>query len=96
MARRMAQALAQDRGCVLVHGLTQGQIVALQHHGGFSLQRLSAGAGQCNALVVSPEALAGLSRHIALNEWGFERAVPRLNDRKETLLIYRRVTAVAD
>jgi hypothetical protein len=92
MARRMAQALEQDRACVLVHGLTQGQIVALQHHGGLSLQRLSAGAGQCNALVVSPEALAGLSRFVPLAEWAFEQAVPRLNDRKETLLIYRRVS----
>ncbi len=95
MARRVAQALEQDRGCVLVHGLTQGQIVALQHHGGLSLRRLSEDADSCNALVVSPEALAGLSRHIALNAWGFERAVPRLNDRKETLLIYRRVSAPA-
>lgn len=93
MARRMAQALEQDRGCVLVHGLTQGQIVALQHHGGLSLRRLSVGADNCHALVVSPEALAGLSHHIVLDDWGFERAVPRLNDRKETLLIYRRTPA---
>lgn len=93
MAQRMAQALAQDRGCVFVHGLTQGQIVALQHHGGLTLQRLRAGTADCNALVVSPEALAGLSRHVRLADWAFERAVPRLNDRRETLLIYRRATA---
>ena len=41
---------------------------------------------------MSPEALAGLSRFVPLADWGFERAVPRLNDRKETLLIYRRVS----
>lgn len=95
MASRMALALAQDRDCVLVHGLTQGQIVALQHHGGLTLQRLTTTANGCQALVVSPEALGGLSRHVRLAEWGFEQAVPRLNDRKETLLIYRRTPTVS-
>jgi hypothetical protein len=46
-------------------------------------------------LVVSPESLAGLSRHVTLSDWTFERTVPRLNDRKETLLIYRRAGGVA-
>lgn len=91
MADRMAQALAPDRDCVLVHGLTQGQIVALQYHGQLSLRRLTSTSDGCNALVVSPEALAGLSKYVSLDDWGFELAVPRLNDRRETLLIYRRV-----
>ncbi len=95
MARRMAQSLAADRECVLVHGLTQGQIVALQHHGGLTLYRLAANPqSSCQALVVSPESLAGLSRHVTLSDWTFERTVPRLNDRKETLLIYRRAAPV--
>ena len=31
-------------------------------------------------------------RHRPLDDWDFDQAVPRLNDRKETLLIYRRAT----
>lgn len=96
MAHRMAQALKEDKGCVLVHGLTQGQIVALQHHGGLALQRLSTSANGCNALVVSPQALTGLSQHVSLADWDFDQAVPRLNDRKETLLIYRRNDASSE
>lgn len=95
MARRMAQALDNGRGCVLVHGLTQAQIVALQHHGGFTLQRVGPTAPACHALVVSPQALPGLSWHVPLDDWDFDQAVPRLNDRKETLLIYRRATVPA-
>ena len=93
MASRMSLALAPDRDCVLVHGLTQGQIVALQHHGKLKLERLGMATHRCNALVVSPTALAGLSQHVPLQDWAFERTVPRLNDRRETLLIYRRVEA---
>ena len=39
---------------------------------------------------MSPQALTGLSQHVTLSDWDFDQAVPRLNDRKETLLIYRR------
>ena len=94
MADRMAQALAQDSSCVLVHGLTQAQIVALQYHGQLTLHRVSASAERCNALVVSPAAMGGLSEHVALDDWSFDRTVPRLNDRRETLLIYKRAVPV--
>lgn len=94
MADRMSKALTQDRDCVLVHGLTQGQIVALQYHGGLQLRRLDASPAECKALVVSPQALTGLSRHTPLADWTFEQTVPRLNDRRETLLIYRRAPAL--
>jgi len=90
MARRMAQLLKDDTACVLVHGLSQAQIVALQHQGGLSLRRLDTAGEACAVLVVSPNALRGLSQHLDLAHWGFEATVPRLNDRRETLLIYRR------
>jgi hypothetical protein len=89
MARRIELALPGE-DCVLVHRLTQAQIVALQYHGHLRLKRLSADPQACGVLIVSPEALAGLSKHIDLGEWNFEATVPRLNDRRETLLIYRR------
>ena len=44
----------------------------------------------CGALLVTPEAMRRLSELGAVDQWSFQATVPRLTDRRETLLLYRR------
>lgn len=88
---RQIAALASDTPCVLVQGLTQAQITGLQVHGGLTLTRDPADPRGCSAMLVTPDRLQNLSEHVRLSDWEFEVAVPRLTDRRETLLLYRRL-----
>jgi len=80
--------------CVLVDGLSQAQIAALQYQGGLqlvrSLENVSLTA-RCRSMVVSPESQPTLDQRVQLTHWAFRASVSRLSDRKERLLVYRRV-----
>ncbi|MEY5098785.1 MAG: hypothetical protein RJA36_1504 [Pseudomonadota bacterium] len=90
ISRRIA-ALAAPGSCVLVHGLSQGQIAALQYHAGLSLQRARPGQGSaCRLLVVEPHAEASLEQAVALAQWRPLRKVPRLRENRDGLLVYER------
>jgi len=93
LTRRIA-SLVPPESCVLVDGLSQAQIAALRHHGSLTLVRtggLDGGAG-CRALVVSPDTQPTLDERVTLTQWAFRATVSRLSDRKESLLLYQRVS----
>ena len=74
--------------------LSAAQIAALQYHGGLQLVRSEADAAQkaaCQALVTTPKGQATLSERVDLPQWAFKASVWRLDDRRERLLVYRRV-----
>lgn len=93
LSRRVA-ALVPTEHCVLVDDLSAAQIAALQYHGGLQLVRSEADAEQkavCQALVTTPRGQATLAERVDLPQWAFKASVWRLDDRRERLLVYRRV-----
>jgi hypothetical protein len=89
---RSIAAMVPARTCVLVDGLSQAQIAALQYHGDLQLQRTSAGrAPACRTLLVSPATQPSLDQRVELTHWAFKATVFRLTDNKERLLVYQRV-----
>jgi hypothetical protein len=91
ISRRIA-TLVPPQSCVLVDGLTQAQIAALEHHGGLKLVRTTAASGErCEGLVVSPDSQGTLDQRVDLTQWAFKATVRRLTDNKESLLLYQRV-----
>lgn len=93
LSRRVAALVPTDH-CVLVDDLSAAQIAALQYHGGLQLVRSEADAAQkaaCQALVTTPKGQATLADRVDLPQWAFKASVWRLDDRRERLLVYRRV-----
>ncbi|MBA4263203.1 MAG: hypothetical protein C0443_14605 [Comamonadaceae bacterium] len=92
VSRRIA-SLVPQHSCVLVDGLNQAQIAALQYHGRLTLVRTgSAGTDPaCRSMVVNPDSQATLDQRVTLTQWAFKASVSRLTDRKERLLVYQRV-----
>jgi 4-amino-4-deoxy-L-arabinose transferase-like glycosyltransferase len=91
VSRRIA-SMVPPASCVLVDGLSQAQIAALQYHGDLSLRRTSSGAASdCRVLVVTPSSQPTLDRRVELPQWAFKATVSRLTDNKERLLVYQRV-----
>ncbi len=92
LTRRIA-SLVPPESCVLVDGLSQAQIAALRHHGALTLVRTGGLDGaNCRALVVSPDTQPTLDERVTLTKWAFRATVSRLSDRKESLLLYQRVS----
>lgn len=92
MAKRIS-GLVPPNSCVLVHGLDQGQITALQHHGRLDLRR-SDRQGACQRLVVSPKARTTLPKVVEMEQWQLVSSVPRLRENRDHLLVYRRISSV--
>ena len=85
--------LVSPRSCVLVDGLSQAQIAALQYHGRLQLVRIGASDhDRCRSLVVDPEDQPTLDQRVDLTQWAFKATVRRLTDNKESLLVYQRVS----
>src|SRR5690606_13926949 len=94
ISRRIASLVpAQD--CVLVDGLSEAQIAALRHHGGLQLVRTdpaaTASRAHCASLLATPQSQASLHQRVDLTQWAFKATVRRLNDNKESLVLYQRV-----
>ena len=92
ISRRIA-SLVPPLDCVLVDGLSQAQIAALRHHGGLRLVRTGTTDGEatCASLLVTPQGQASLHERVDLTQWAYTAGVRRLNDSKESLLLYQRV-----
>lgn len=92
VARGIA-ALVPTDGCVLVDGLSQAQLAALQHQGGLRLERTGRRhqGSTCRNLIASPESQPSLGERVDLPHWAFKASVSRLGDRGESLLLYQRV-----
>jgi 4-amino-4-deoxy-L-arabinose transferase-like glycosyltransferase len=86
-------SLVAPQSCVLVDGLSQPQIAALQYHGRLQLVRTgSTEEHRCRSLVVAPENQPTLDQRVDLTQWAFKATVRRLTDNKESLLVYQRVS----
>ena len=91
ISRSIATLVPKD-SCVLVDGLSQAQIAALQYHGKLTLVRTGPGTEPpCRGMVVNPASQATLDQRVNLTHWAFRASVSRLNERKERLLVYQRV-----
>jgi len=91
ISRRIA-TLVPAQACVLVDGLSQAQIAALQYHGALKLVRTGTSQGaECQSMVVAPAGQETLNQRVPLTQWAFKSTVSRLTDRKESLLVYLRV-----
>jgi 4-amino-4-deoxy-L-arabinose transferase-like glycosyltransferase len=91
MSRSIAR-MVPAQSCVVADGLSQAQIAALQYHGSLTLQRSTSGpAAHCRTLVVAPSGQHTLGQRVDLTQWAFKTTVRRLNDNKESLLVYQRV-----
>jgi 4-amino-4-deoxy-L-arabinose transferase-like glycosyltransferase len=92
LSRAIARVVPAN-DCVLVDGLTQAQIAALQYQGKLQLRRLGndGDQGQCGALVMDPSLQPTLDERVNLTHWAYRASASRLSDRKEKLLIYLRV-----
>jgi 4-amino-4-deoxy-L-arabinose transferase-like glycosyltransferase len=90
MARRIA-TLATPNSCVVVDGLSQAHIAALQYHGGLHLERISRDNTEgCKTLVTTPSRRATLAQRVPHEDWTHKATVRRLTDTKETLLVFER------
>ena len=91
ISRRIAE-LVPANSCVLADGLSQAQIAALRHHGGLRLVRTGRGDGaDCRSLIATPQSQGSLHQRVDLTQWAFKANVWRLNDSKESLVLYLRV-----
>jgi 4-amino-4-deoxy-L-arabinose transferase-like glycosyltransferase len=91
ISRRIA-SMVPPQTCVLVDGLSQAQIAALQYHGSLMLKRSTSGpAPACRTLVVAPSNRHTLDQRVDLTQWAYKATVRRLSDSKESLLVYQRV-----
>jgi 4-amino-4-deoxy-L-arabinose transferase-like glycosyltransferase len=92
LSRAIARVVPAN-DCVLIDGLSQAQIAALQYHGKLRLQRIEEAddLGVCGALVIDPSRQASLDERVNLTHWAYKASASRLSDRKERLLIYLRV-----
>jgi 4-amino-4-deoxy-L-arabinose transferase-like glycosyltransferase len=94
LSRRVA-SLVPAGSCVLVDGLSNAQIAALQYHGHLHLVRTTqpgqTDGQRCQTLVVAPGTQRTLDQRVQLTQWAFKASVSRLSDRKERLLVYQRV-----
>lgn len=93
IARRIARVVPPG-SCVLVHGLDQAQIAALQYHGGLELQRAGARPkNTCQRMVLAPNAQSSLAQVIDPTPWRVLTSFPRLRENRQRLLVYERVAA---
>ncbi|MDO9638071.1 MAG: hypothetical protein Q7J44_05980 [Pseudotabrizicola sp.] len=91
ISRRIA-SMVPPQTCVLVDGLSQAQIAALQYHGSLTLKRSTSGpAPACRTLVVTPSNRHTLDQRVDLTQWAYKATIRRLSDSKESLLVYQRV-----
>ncbi|MDD0837801.1 hypothetical protein PSQ40_04375 [Curvibacter sp. HBC61] len=85
-----ARALMGTAQCAEAIGLTQAQAAAFQYHGELRLQALGA-TPRCDWLLVGREpAEPGQAQPSAL-QWQFESSVWRPVERREVVLLYRRI-----
>ena len=96
-AHRLA-SLVPAGSCVLSDGLSPAQTVGLRYHGGLRLLRVGtevAATNHCQTLVVAPYAQATLGERVDLSQWTLTTSVNRLNDKRESLLVYQRTSTRA-
>jgi len=78
--------------CVQAHGLSRGQIAALQFHGQLTVHPATSKA-KCTWLVVDAADAATMGQSVDPEQWEYRARVRRPTDRTETFLLYRRISS---
>lgn len=88
---RVAQAIASDKPCVQLMGLTQAQVFAFKFHTDWQLKAVSApdAQGSCQWLIATPQAWSAMDSH-AVAPWTLEAQVTRPTERNDHLLVLHR------
>jgi hypothetical protein len=82
-------ALVSPQQCLQTMGLTRSQVAALQYHGHLQLVPLQ-GSAVCPWLMVEPNEIG--SHPVNLKQWQLQGSVRHPADRKEDLLLFRRIS----
>ena len=90
MSRQIA-TLVDKTACVEIYGIGSAQAAALQYHGHLELRQATFQA-VCPYLVVDAEAQSSLSSAVQLPDWAFQATVHRPTDKKENVLLFKRVS----
>jgi len=90
---RQLASLVDKQDCVEIYGLSTAQATALRYHGKLELRQAGPRAS-CSYLVVDLNAQATLSGRVNLPDWAFKATVRRA-DRKESFLLFQRVSPVS-
>ncbi len=88
ISRRMAALIEPDE-CVQTHGLTQAQLLGLMHQGHLDLRRLP-NTDTCTYLIVPADRHGDPGFDEA--KWTFKARLNRLNDRRESLLLFTKIS----
>ena len=91
---RQVARLVNRTGCVEIYGIDSAQAAGLRYHGQLVLKQAGSRA-TCPFLVVDSDAQGTLSQRVNLPDWALQATVVRPTDKKENVLVYRRVTVDA-
>ena len=87
---RLAPLLTAQSSCIEVHGLTSAQVAAVQFYGRYPVKKAGDGAN-CAYLITTPRAQLALPYRDAGHRWSLIEPVQRLADRREDMLLFRRI-----
>jgi hypothetical protein len=89
MAQQLAKLLPAPT-CVYSVDLTQSQIAALRYHARLDIQPLLRRSTSCRHALVSSQ--GDIGSQLTLTDWAFKARVYRLGERRESLLLFQRLT----
>ncbi|MFT4191947.1 MAG: hypothetical protein QM617_10550 [Comamonas sp.] len=87
---RLAPLLTEPAGCIELHGLTPPQVAAVQYYGRYPIKKAGDDA-QCAYLITTPQAQRALPYTDSRHRWQLIEPVQRLADRREDMLLFRRI-----
>lgn len=87
---RLAPLLTAEASCIELHGLTSAQVAAVQFYGRYPIRK-AGDAANCAYLITTPEAQRALPYRDAGHRWSLIEPVQRLADRREDMLLFRRI-----
>jgi len=87
---RIMSRYMNEPGCVEFHGLSRGQIAAIEFHGGYAL-RTAAREPKCPWLVVDADAQDSLPKVVDVQQWSMIATLHRPSDNNEDVLLFKRV-----
>lgn len=90
MSRQVAKQIGRT-DCAEIYGISNAQAAALQYHGQLTLRQAAPDAG-CEFLIVDADSQSTLGNAVNLPDWAFWATLRRPADKKENVLLFKRVT----
>lgn len=90
MAGQIAQRIP-TQACVYGLGLSPAQTAALRYHARLNMQALTAQDMSCDHLITTDSGQQHMGEQLSLPDWAYTTRVYRLGERRESLLLYRRL-----